>query len=112
MSGQQSLDHMVLNQLYEDIGEDVGEVLDAFLETIDELLANLKTRSDDESYEAISRWAHSIKSSAASIGMMRLATTAEILEKSLRQKQAVDVEMLVSQIEQEYNLGRELLSNR
>lgn len=109
---QETLDQIVLNRLCEDMGEDVDEVLQAFLESIDELLGNLKSRPDDENSESISRWAHSIKSSAASIGMMRLSMTAEILEKSLKQGLEVDINSLVSQIEQEYNLGRELLVNR
>ncbi|MCP4431230.1 MAG: Hpt domain-containing protein [Gammaproteobacteria bacterium] len=112
MGELESLDQMVLNQLHEDMGEDVDEVLEAFLESIDELIACLKARSTDESSEAISRWSHSIKSSAASIGMMKLSTTAETLEKSLKQGIAVDVDVLVSQIEQEYNHSRELLFNR
>ncbi|NNE63628.1 MAG: Hpt domain-containing protein, partial [Gammaproteobacteria bacterium] len=87
-------------------------VLDAFLESIDDLLASLKSRSVDESNETIWRWAHSIKSSAASIGMMKLATIARTLEEKLKQGLAVDVDLLVSQIEDEYNLGRELLNSR
>ena len=108
----ESLDQMVLSQLHEDMGEDIEEVLGAFLEAIDDLLASLKSRSIDESSETISRWAHSVKSSAASIGMMKLATIAATLEKKLKQGTAVDVDLLVSEIEHEYNLGRELLNNR
>lgn len=105
----ESLDRTVLDRLYADMGEDIHEVLNAFLESINELLANLRHRADDEDIESISRWAHSIKSSAASIGMMKLSATAERLEKGLKQGLAVDVDKLVSEIEQEYNCSRVLL---
>ncbi|NNE63296.1 MAG: hypothetical protein HKN34_04365, partial [Gammaproteobacteria bacterium] len=64
MSEPESLDQIVLTRLHEDMGEDVEEVLDAFLESIDDLLASLMSRSLDESNETIWRWAHSVKSSA------------------------------------------------
>lgn len=107
----QSLDQVVLGQLHEDMAEDVHEVLGAFLESIEELLAELKNRSDDDSDETNLRRAHSIKSSAASIGMMKLSAIAAYLELSLKQGKMVDVDELVKQIESEYQHSRHLLDS-
>ncbi len=104
-----SFDKSVFGQLCEDMGEDVQEVLEAFLEAIEELLVELKDRSVDESSDAISRWAHSIKSSAASIGMMRLSAIAAHLERMQKQGEVVNVDDLIRQIENEYQHSRTLL---
>ena len=112
MAGLESLDITVLNRLHDDMGEDVEEVVAAFLESIDDLLASLKSRSADGSSVSICRWAHSIKSSAASIGMMKLSGIAFALETGLKKDKDVGVDLLVSQIEDEYNLARELLYSR
>ncbi len=105
----QSLDQAVLGQLHEDMGEDVQEVLDAFLESIDDLLTGLKNRTVDDNDEANSRRAHSIKSSAASIGMMKLSGIAAYLEKMLKQSRPVDIDDLVSQMESEFIRGCNML---
>ncbi len=107
----ESLDQAVLAQLKEDMGEDVQEVIDAFLESIDELLVEIKARADTEDNTSVSRCAHSIKSSAASVGMMSLSVIAACLEKSLKQGEAVDVDDLISQIESEYSHSRNLLGD-
>ncbi len=109
INARESLDQSVLAQLHEDMGEDVQMVVEAFLESIDELLIELKKRSAAESSTNISRWAHSIKSSAASVGMMKLSAVAAHLEKSIKQGEVVDIDALVSQIEDEYSLSRKLL---
>jgi len=104
-----SLDQSVHQRLREDMGEDIQEVLDAFLESIEELLAELKGRADNESSEAISRWAHTIKSSAASIGMMKLSEMAAQLETAQKLNESFDVDTMVEQINREYQLSRKLL---
>jgi len=104
-----SLDKAVFAQLQEDMGEDLQEVLEAFLETIEELLLDLKNCFADDNSETISRWAHSIKSSAASIGMMKLSVIAAHLEMTQRKGLTVDVNDLVTRIENEYRQSRTLL---
>lgn len=107
----ESLDQSVLAQLKADMGEDVQEVIDAFLESIDDLLIELRDRSTDLDNTAVSRCAHSIKSSAASVGMMNLSAIAAHLEKSLKRGEAVNIDDLVSQIASEYSHSRNLISN-
>ena len=106
-----SLDQSILAQLREDMGEDIHEVLDAFIESIDELLGALKGRSKDDSNDTISRWAHSIKSSAASIGMMKVSALAAQLEKAQKQGESIDIDAMIKRIDREYQLSRALLEN-
>ncbi|MCP4186159.1 MAG: Hpt domain-containing protein [Gammaproteobacteria bacterium] len=104
-----SLDHYVLNQLHEDMGEDVTEVLDAFVESIEMLLADLNGRHADVGKDTISRWAHSIKSSAASIGMMKLSGMAEELEMVLKSGDQIDIDAQTKSINSEFIIALELL---
>ncbi len=105
----ESLDQSIFAKLHEDMGEDIQLVLDTFLESIDELLAELNSRSGSESSEAISRCAHSIKSSAASVGMMKLSAMAARLEKAQKLGESFDVDSMVEKINREYQQSRKLL---
>jgi len=84
VEANQSLDQAVLIRLRADMGEDVQMVIDAYLQSIGELLSELKNRSVDDSGKDISRRAHSIKSSSAAIGMMKLSAIAANLERALK----------------------------
>jgi HPt (histidine-containing phosphotransfer) domain-containing protein len=99
---QLTLDDKVIEQLKQDMGEDAEMVIESYVESIDEFLcdienSNFRTPSDD-----LHRWAHTIKSSAASIGAMRLAHLAAQLEIAYRDSTKIDLGEQLQHMQHEY----------
>ena len=88
---QQTLDDAVIEQLKQDMGEDAVMVIESYVESIDEFLCDIENRTVRTSSDDLHRWAHTIKSSAASIGAMRLAHLAAQMENSYRDRVQIDL---------------------
>jgi len=88
---QQTLDDKVIEQLKQDMGEDAVMVIESYVESIDEFLCDIENRTVRTSSDDLHRWAHTIKSSAASIGAMRLAHLAAQMENSYRDRVQIDL---------------------
>ena len=88
---QQTLDDKVIEQLKQDMGEDAVMVIESYVESIDEFLCDIENRTVRTSNDDLHRWAHTIKSSAASIGAMRLAHLAAQMENSYRDRVQIDL---------------------
>jgi HPt (histidine-containing phosphotransfer) domain-containing protein len=88
---QQTLDDKVIEQLKQDMGEDAVMVIESYVESIDEFLSDIENRTVRTSSDDLHRWAHTIKSSAASIGAMRLAHLAAQMENSYRDRVRIDL---------------------
>jgi HPt (histidine-containing phosphotransfer) domain-containing protein len=56
------------------MGEDASLIVESYVESIDEFLSDISNRTLCTPSADLHRWAHTIKSSAASTGAMRLAT--------------------------------------
>lgn len=108
---QLTLDGAVLNRLRRDLEEDCDMVIESYLESIDDYLNEIENRHPRTPEDDLHRWAHTIKSSAASIGAMRLAHLAAQMENAYRYHQAIDVDTQLRSMQQEYrrvfaDLGR------
>ncbi|MGB5327982.1 MAG: Hpt domain-containing protein [Gammaproteobacteria bacterium] len=88
---QLTLDDEVIEQLKQDMGEDAVMVIESYVESIDEFLCDIENRTVRTSSDDLHRWAHTIKSSAASIGAMRLAHLAAQMENSYRDRVQIDL---------------------
>jgi HPt (histidine-containing phosphotransfer) domain-containing protein len=99
---QQTLDDSVLAQLARDMGEDAGMVIESYVESIDEFLADIANRTVRTPSADLHRWAHTIKSSAASIGAMRLAHLAAQMENSYRDRVSIDIGSHTQVMQQEH----------
>lgn len=88
---QLTLDDKVIEQLKQDMGEDAVMVIESYVESIDEFLCDIENRTVRTSSDDLHRWAHTIKSSAASIGAMRLAHLAAQMENSYRDRVQIDL---------------------
>jgi HPt (histidine-containing phosphotransfer) domain-containing protein len=88
---QLTLDDKVIEQLKQDMGEDAVMVIESYVESIDEFLCDIENRTVRTSSDDLHRWAHTIKSSAASIGAMRLAHLAAQMENSYRDRLQIDL---------------------
>lgn len=65
------VDHKVLQQLAEDIGQDIPPVvITVFIEEVGEQLSQLRPLYEQGEWEALARVAHSMKSSCGSYGAM------------------------------------------
>ncbi len=91
------LDKAVYRQLSDDMGEDFAEIKEAIFKSIQSNISLLEDSDDNTSTEEMLRFAHSIKTPAANLGMLSLSQLATNLEQDLRMGQ-VDV---LSQITEE-----------
>jgi len=99
---QLTLDDKVIDRLKQDMGEDAGMVIESYVESIDEFLSDIENRTVRTSSDDLHRWAHTIKSSAASIGAMRLAHLAAQMENSYRDRVQIDLGAQLQSMQQEY----------
>ncbi|MGD2173666.1 MAG: Hpt domain-containing protein [Gammaproteobacteria bacterium] len=100
--GQLTLDDTVIDKLRRDMGEDAVMVIESFVESIDEFLSDIENRTSATPSNELHRWAHTIKSSAASIGAMRLAYLAAQLEESYRKHLQIDLVSQLQSMQREY----------
>ena len=99
---QLTLDDKVIEQLKHDMGEDAVMVIESYVESIDEFLSDIENRTVRTSSDDLHRWAHTIKSSAASIGAMRLAHLAAQMENSYRDRVRIDLGQQLQVMQSEY----------
>ena len=107
---QPTLDDKVIEQLKQDMGEDAEMVIESFVESIDEFLCDIQNRTFRTPNDDLHRWAHTIKSSAASIGAMRLAHLAAQMENSYRDHVRMDLGDQLQSMQQEYRQVNESLA--
>ena len=62
----------------------IAEMARLFLEETTRVLTELQAGSEREDWKAVSRFAHSVKSSAATLGLMRLSAACKALEADTR----------------------------
>ena len=81
-------DEAVLAVMAEAMADDdwmiIGEIVQVFLEETPGLVQQLRTSFDSADNEVLSRSAHTIKSSCANVGAMRLSEQCADIENSLR----------------------------
>lgn len=99
---QLTLDDKVIDKLRKDMGEDAAMVIESFCESIRDFLLDIENSTDTTPSQELHRWAHTIKSSAASIGAMRLAHLAAQLEESYRMRVQIDLDRQLQFMQQEY----------
>ena len=108
---QPTLDDSVIAKLRKDMGEDAAMVIESFCESIDDFLRDIENRTETTPSQDLHRWAHTIKSSAASIGAMRLAHLAAQLEESFRKRVQIDLGRQLQFMQQEYRRVNASLEN-
>ena len=99
---QLTLDDKIIERLKQDMGEDADMVIESYVESIDEFLSDIENRTVRTPRDDLHRWAHTIKSSAASIGAMRLAHLAAEMENSYRDRIEIDLVEQLQHMQREY----------
>ncbi len=96
------IDRPVYNGLKELMGDEFTILIDAYKEDTAEFVRILKDAFDNNDHAAMQVPAHSMKSSSANIGAMRLSALAKKLEEQVRSDTLNNVEQQVQEIEEEF----------
>ncbi len=102
LEAQPAIDMSVYESIKKLMGNAFVELIDAYLEDTTEFVSLMRTACDNNDYESLQVPAHSMKSSSANIGAMRLSALAKELEQQVRSDSLVDVEQQISAIEEEF----------
>jgi HPt (histidine-containing phosphotransfer) domain-containing protein len=105
---EDALDLQVFNGLIEIMGDDFNELLSAYLQSSEELLASLLEPDDQQDFKEMQRNAHSLKSSSANIGAINLSARAKQLENQFRKREPADDSQLQA-LSEEYQRVRQAL---
>ncbi|MHC2145007.1 Hpt domain-containing protein [Pseudomonas sp. 210_17 TE3656] len=101
------IDHEVLSGLQEVMEDDYLTLLDTFLKDSEVRLSQLHKAT---SPEELGYAAHSFKGSSSNMGAKALAELCRQLEERVKQPPLNDIEVLINQIDQEYEAVRALYS--
>ncbi|SBS35217.1 Signal transduction histidine-protein kinase BarA [Marinomonas aquimarina] len=99
---QGALDETVLSSLEEILGDQVQEIVLAFLQDADGVMVALDEALGNNDAAAIHRPAHSLKSVSANVGAMTLSQQAATLEAQAKSGEVVDASGQISAIKAEY----------
>lgn len=98
------IDKSVLDGLRDLMGKEFSVLIEAYKEDTAEFVKVLRDACDRDDHAALQVPAHSMKSSSANIGAMRLSALAKKLEDQVRSDTLEDVEQQILAIEEEFGL--------
>jgi len=87
----------------------VGKIINAYLSGSQPLVAGLRKMLSENDLEALQKTAHSLKSSSANVGAIRLSTMSKELEMKCKNKHLGNIDNLVASIETEFPRVEEAL---
>jgi signal transduction histidine kinase/DNA-binding response OmpR family regulator len=106
------LDHQIYSTLKAEVGADeFPEIVSLFLEEAQDRLMRLHMLSPETAQEMVSREAHSLKGSAATLGLMRLAAEATLLEEAVKSGTVENYRASISRLDDAFRLGERELSD-
>ena len=100
LTAKKAFDERTLTDMFGDDPDLIKGVLDRFVESTEEILAEFEACDDDGAKAA--ELAHKLKSSARTIGAMELGATCEALEGAGEAGESKEVSQLISVIEEQY----------
>lgn len=83
-SSQPVLDRDILDELADIMEDEFGELVEAFLEDSPRLMTEIESGLTENDAHRVAEAAHSLKSSSANLGVMRLSAIAKEIETSGR----------------------------
>ncbi|WP_067099260.1 PAS domain S-box protein [Marinomonas atlantica] len=96
-----SLDESVLSSLEEILGDQVQDIVMAFLQDAEEVVVGLDDALANDNIDGMFRPAHSLKSVGANVGAMELSRLAAALESQAKEGKVSEPALFVDQIKQE-----------
>lgn len=110
MSDEPVVDRNTIEELSNLMGEEfIGELVETFCEETPQLMVQLRQSMDDGDAAAFRRFAHSIKSSSASLGALKLAAMARELEILGKEEHISGTEAALVQLEAAYHQAEQVL---
>src|SRR5690606_1699161 len=103
------LDMAILDDLRSMLGDEVGRLVDVFLEDTPRLIALLENAAAGPDYDALRDAAHSLKSSSANLGAMSLSAAAKRVELAARERSLERPAVAVALIANEFARARQAL---
>ena len=94
------LDHGVLKELYEIMEEDFAAILTSYLANVPRLMHGIESAIEGNDMQALALSAHTLKSSSANVGAVRLSELAKGLEIKGRQGDTSNLEQIQLQIQE------------
>ena len=88
------------------LGDEVDRLVDLFLEDTPRLIARLEAAAAEPDYQALRDTAHSLKSSSANLGALRLSAAARRVEAGARQERLERPTVAVAMIANEFERAR------
>jgi len=107
-----ALDTQILDALRESMGEDFEELLEAYIDSSEEILQQLSDAYEKQQADQIKRLTHSIKSSSASLGFLQLSEQAKKLELRYQQPGVSIQAQELTDLQQAYEAGFEGLKQQ
>jgi signal transduction histidine kinase/CheY-like chemotaxis protein/HPt (histidine-containing phosphotransfer) domain-containing protein len=107
--GQEAIDENIIAELIDVMGEDFSMVLDAYLSDTPDLLQAMEAAAAAHDAEAMVNPSHSLKSTSANFGAMKLSRMAEKLELRARSGDITGAPRLVERAHAEYEVVKEVL---
>ena len=110
MNDEPVVDKNTIQELSDLMGEEfIGELVDTFCEETPQLIIQLRNALSNGDTAAYRRFAHSIKSSSASLGALPLAALARELEILGKEERISDTEAAIGQLEAAYQQAEQAL---
>lgn len=110
-----TFDPLVLENLREAIGDDdgttVAELIDFYLTDTPPLLRSMKTAVLQQDLNELQRFAHSLKSSSASLGIMRLSQLCRRLEELAPSGNVQEAASVLENLDAEYHAVERAIAN-
>ena len=88
----------------------VGNIIEAYLNGSQPLVTRLREMHATNDLESLQRSAHSLKSSSANVGAIRLSTMSKDLEMKCKNNHTADIDILIESIETEFPRVKEILT--
>ena len=103
-SEDESLNKDVLNSLKEMLGGAFSVVIEKYITTSNELIANMEKAIEGNELEELSKIAHSLKSSSAQVGALNIANLCKFLENKPLSKDITKVKSAYKSIKDDYKI--------
>ncbi|MCW8878785.1 MAG: Hpt domain-containing protein [Kangiellaceae bacterium] len=96
------LDSTIISELQEIMGEDLGMLLETYVEDTQQKIEQLKSEIKEKNTDSIRRTAHSIKGSSKNVGATELADWCQQMETGAREENLQDVDIQLANIESSF----------
>ncbi|MFQ5469651.1 MAG: Hpt domain-containing protein [Gammaproteobacteria bacterium] len=109
MSGGGNLDKQILNSLREIMGDEFDDLVETFIVNTESMLDQISASIKEGDSQVVTRLAHSIKSSSANVGALRVSEQAALIEELASADKLYEISNTLQNIESEFNAVRAAL---